>query len=129
MPTATLEEYLESIFRLSQEGPVKPTQIADAVGVSGPTVTATLRSLGHVEVWDPLDGSIATPRSRAGGLYTSLRLTVGGSGALESIENRLADESYPFTSDIFELDTDQGLFSNREARPVSVTTEPTRLGN
>ena len=45
MPTATLEEYLESIFRLSQEGPVKPTQIADAVGVSGPTVTATLRRL------------------------------------------------------------------------------------
>jgi DtxR family Mn-dependent transcriptional regulator len=45
MPTATLEEYLESIFRLSQEGPVKPTQLADAVGVSGPTVTATLRRL------------------------------------------------------------------------------------
>jgi DtxR family Mn-dependent transcriptional regulator len=46
MPTATLEEYLESIYRLSaEEAPVRPTQIAEAVGVSGPTVTATLRRL------------------------------------------------------------------------------------
>ena len=46
MPTATLEEYLESIYRLSGDGAaVRPTQIADAVGVSGPTVTATLRRL------------------------------------------------------------------------------------
>ncbi len=46
MPTATLEEYLEFIYRLSAaEAPVRPTQIAEAVGVSGPTVTATLRRL------------------------------------------------------------------------------------
>jgi DtxR family Mn-dependent transcriptional regulator len=46
MPTATLEEYLESIYRLSEDGSaVRPTQIADSVGVSGPTVTATLRRL------------------------------------------------------------------------------------
>lgn len=45
MPTPTLEEYLETIYKLSQEGPVRPTQIADAVGVSGPTVTATLKRL------------------------------------------------------------------------------------
>lgn len=46
MPTATLEEYLESIYRLSDDGGVvRPTQIAEAVGVSGPTVTATLRRL------------------------------------------------------------------------------------
>ncbi len=46
MPTATLEEYLESIYRLSaDEASVRPTQIAEAVGVSGPTVTATLRRL------------------------------------------------------------------------------------
>jgi DtxR family Mn-dependent transcriptional regulator len=44
MPTATLEEYLEAIYRLGT-GPVRPTQIAEAVGVSGPTVTATLRRL------------------------------------------------------------------------------------
>ncbi len=45
MPTPTLEEYLETIYKLSQKGPVRPTQIAEAVGVSGPTVTATLKRL------------------------------------------------------------------------------------
>ncbi len=48
MPTPALEEYLEAIYKLSQEGPVRPTQIAEAIGVSGPTVTATLKRLeGH----------------------------------------------------------------------------------
>jgi len=48
MPTPTLEEYLETIYKLSGEGRVKPTQIAEAIGVSGPTVTATLKRLeGH----------------------------------------------------------------------------------
>lgn len=45
VPTPTLEEYLETIYKLAQKGPVRPTQIADAIGVSGPTVTATLRRL------------------------------------------------------------------------------------
>jgi DtxR family Mn-dependent transcriptional regulator len=45
VPTATLEEYLEAIYKLGQHGPVRPTQVADAVGVSGPTVTATLHRL------------------------------------------------------------------------------------
>jgi DtxR family Mn-dependent transcriptional regulator len=45
MPTATLEEYLETIYKLSQTGPVKPTAVAESMGVSGPTVTATLRRL------------------------------------------------------------------------------------
>ena len=45
MPTATLEEYLEAIYKISQHGPVRPTQVAESVGVSGPTVTATLRRL------------------------------------------------------------------------------------
>jgi len=45
MPTPTLEEYLETIYKLSSDGVAKPTQIADAMGVSGPTVTATLRRL------------------------------------------------------------------------------------
>ena len=45
MPTSTLQEYLESIYKLSQSGPVKPTAIAESIGVSGPTVTATLRRL------------------------------------------------------------------------------------
>ena len=45
MTTPTLEEYLETIYKLSEDGFVRPTQIADAIGVSGPTVTATLKRL------------------------------------------------------------------------------------
>jgi DtxR family Mn-dependent transcriptional regulator len=45
MPTPTLEEYLETIYKLSQDGEVRPTPIAEAIGVSGPTVTATLKRL------------------------------------------------------------------------------------
>ncbi|MDH4139294.1 MAG: metal-dependent transcriptional regulator [Coriobacteriia bacterium] len=45
MTSATVEEYLEAIYKLSERGPVRPTPIAEAVGVSGPTVTATLRRL------------------------------------------------------------------------------------
>lgn len=45
MATATLEEYLETIYKLDEKGVVRPTPIAEALGVSGPTVTATLRRL------------------------------------------------------------------------------------
>jgi DtxR family transcriptional regulator, Mn-dependent transcriptional regulator len=45
MTTPTLEEYLEAIYKLSGEGVVRPTQIAESIGVSGPTVTATLKRL------------------------------------------------------------------------------------
>jgi len=45
MPTPTLEEYLETIYKLAGNDVAKPTQIADAMGVSGPTVTATLKRL------------------------------------------------------------------------------------
>ncbi len=45
MPTDTLEEYLEAIYKISLSGPVRPTAIAEAIGVSAPTVTVTLRRL------------------------------------------------------------------------------------
>lgn len=45
MPTPTLEEYLETIYKLAHDGVVRPTQIAESIGVSGPTVTATLKRL------------------------------------------------------------------------------------
>lgn len=45
MPSETLEEYLETIYKLGEKGTVRPTPIADALGVSGPTVTATLKRL------------------------------------------------------------------------------------
>lgn len=47
MPTATLEEYLEAIYRLAKDGPVRPSAIAEAMDVSAPTVTATLRRLSE----------------------------------------------------------------------------------
>jgi len=45
MPTPTLEEYLETIFKLAGNDVARPTQIAEAMSVSGPTVTATLKRL------------------------------------------------------------------------------------
>jgi DtxR family Mn-dependent transcriptional regulator len=45
VPTATLEEYLEAIYKLAERGAVRPGQIAEAMGVSAPTVTATLGRL------------------------------------------------------------------------------------
>lgn len=45
MPSPTLEEYLEIIYKIALDGPVRPTQIAESAGVSGPTVTATLKRL------------------------------------------------------------------------------------
>ncbi|HET6498122.1 MAG TPA: metal-dependent transcriptional regulator [Coriobacteriia bacterium] len=45
MPSETLEEYLETIYKLSARQTVRPTPIAEALGVSGPTVTATLKRL------------------------------------------------------------------------------------
>lgn len=45
MPSATLEEYLELVYKLAEKGDVRPTQIAEALGVSGPTVTSTLKRM------------------------------------------------------------------------------------
>lgn len=45
MPSATLEEYLEIIYKLSRDGAVRPSQLADALQVSAPTVTSTMRRL------------------------------------------------------------------------------------
>ena len=45
MPSTTLEDYLETIYKLARKGPVRPTPIAEILGVSGPTVTATLKRL------------------------------------------------------------------------------------
>ena len=39
MTSATLEEYLETIYKLAERGPVRPGQIAEFMGVSAPTAT------------------------------------------------------------------------------------------
>ena len=58
MPSATIEEYLETIYKLSEKGTVRPTPIAEALGVSGPTVTATLRRLQEQNLIMRRDGDI-----------------------------------------------------------------------
>lgn len=45
MSSATLEEYLEAIYKLAEKGTVRAAQLADALGVSAPTVSATLKRL------------------------------------------------------------------------------------
>jgi len=58
MPSATLEEYLETIYKISLSGDVRPTQIADALSVSGATVTATLRRLESAGLVTRPDGGV-----------------------------------------------------------------------
>jgi DtxR family Mn-dependent transcriptional regulator len=59
MPSATLQEYLETIYKMSLNGGVRPTQIADALSVSGPTVTATLRRLESADLITRPEGGVA----------------------------------------------------------------------
>ena len=58
MPSETLEEYLETIYKLSERGSVRPTPIAEALGVSGPTVTATLKRLESHGLVTRSDGDV-----------------------------------------------------------------------
>jgi len=59
MPSATLQEYLEAIYKLSLDGEVRPTQVAEALSVSGPTVTATLRRLEAADLVTRPAGGVA----------------------------------------------------------------------
>jgi DtxR family Mn-dependent transcriptional regulator len=59
MPSSTLQEYLEAIYKLAQAGEVRPTQVAEALSVSGPTVTATLRRLEAAEMVTRPEGGVA----------------------------------------------------------------------
>ncbi len=58
MPSATLEEYLEAIYKLAERGPVRPGQLAEAMAVSAPTVTATLGRLQAASLIDRPDGGV-----------------------------------------------------------------------
>jgi DtxR family Mn-dependent transcriptional regulator len=58
MPSAALEEYLETIYKLGLEGEVRPSQIADALGVAPPTVTAGLRRLESAGLIARPDGGV-----------------------------------------------------------------------
>ena len=59
MPSSTLEEYLETIYKLSEKGEVRPMQIADSLGVSAPTVTATLGRLEKAELVERPNNRVA----------------------------------------------------------------------
>jgi len=59
MPSATIQEYLEAIYKLSLKGEVRPTQIAEVLAVSGPTVTATLRRLESADLVTRPEGGVA----------------------------------------------------------------------
>jgi DtxR family Mn-dependent transcriptional regulator len=58
MPSATLEEYLEAIYKASERGDVRPGQLAETLGVSAPTVTATLGRLQSRGLIDRPDGAV-----------------------------------------------------------------------
>lgn len=69
MPSATLEEYLETIYKMSLNGEVRPTQIAESLAVSGPTVTATLRRLETAGLVTRPGGGVAlTDEGRRGAI-------------------------------------------------------------
>ena len=73
MPSATIEEYLEAIYKLAEKGPVRPGQVAEAMGVSAPTVTATLGRLQVAGLVDRPDGGVElTLSGRRGALDLSL---------------------------------------------------------
>lgn len=63
MPSATLEEYLEIIYKLSGSGEVRPTQVADALQVSGATVTATLRRMESAGLVERPGGGVSLTES------------------------------------------------------------------
>jgi hypothetical protein len=53
-----------------------------------------------------------------------INVRIAGDGALESVENLSAAETYAFCFDGFSVDTDLGEFSSRHAKPASVNTGP-----
>ncbi|MDO8879870.1 MAG: metal-dependent transcriptional regulator [Coriobacteriia bacterium] len=69
MPSATLEEYLEAIYKAAERGEVRPGHLAEALGVSAPTVTATLGRLKAAGLIERPDGGVTlTPDGRQGAL-------------------------------------------------------------
>lgn len=93
MTSATLEEYLETIYKLAERGDVRPGQIADAMGVSAPTVTATLGRLQSRDL---------VARTDDGGVELTL---TGRQNALDIIRrHRLAER---FLVDVLGLSWDE----------------------
>ncbi len=65
MPSETLEEYLEAIYKLSEHGEARPSRLAEAMSVSAPTVTSTLKRLKAGGLITRPGGAVAlTPAGR-----------------------------------------------------------------
>lgn len=58
MPSATLEEYLEAIYKVAERGPVRPSSLAEVMNVSAPTVTGALARLQSAGLVERPDGAI-----------------------------------------------------------------------
>ncbi|MCF7848750.1 MAG: hypothetical protein K9M45_07875 [Kiritimatiellales bacterium] len=56
-----------------------------------------------------------------------ISVTVSEAGKLDSVENRLAGDTYRFNADTFLLETDQGVFSNATSQPSKVTAGKDRM--
>lgn len=94
MPTPTIEEYLEMIYALSEDGgDVIGARLAEALDVSPPTVTATLQRMVR-------DGLVDV------GAHKEVTLTANGRQAVEGIvrRHRLSER---FLIDMLGLDWDQ----------------------
>ncbi|KAF0208037.1 MAG: metal-dependent transcriptional regulator [Actinomycetota bacterium] len=66
MPSQTLEEYLEAIYKLAEHGEARPSRLAEAMGVAAPTVTSTLKRLKTRGLITRPGGAIAlTPTGRS----------------------------------------------------------------
>jgi len=65
VPSETLEEYLEAIYKLSEHGEARPSRLAEAMSVSAPTVTSTLKRLKAGGLITRPGGAVAlTPAGR-----------------------------------------------------------------
>ncbi len=73
MPSATIEEYLVAIYKLAETGPVRPGQVAEAMSVSAPTVTATLGRLQSAGLVDRPDGGVELTLSGRRGALDIIR--------------------------------------------------------
>ncbi len=63
MPSETLEEYLEAIYKLAERGEARPSRLAEAMSVSAPTVTAALKRLKARGFVSRPGGAIALTRA------------------------------------------------------------------
>lgn len=58
MPSVTVEEYLEAIYKLAERGAVRPARLAEVMEVSAPTVTATLARMAGAGLIDRPEGGV-----------------------------------------------------------------------